>query len=86
MRLIKRGEPTPSDFDLSSELVGLCKYGKPRLSLQERGWHCFIEMNTNAEGASFDVRSEFDHPSPEDALIVCKARAELAVKKISENL
>ena len=86
MRLIKRGEPTPSDFDLSSELVGLCKFGSPRLALQSRGWCCSIEMNTNAEGASFNVHSEFDHPSPEDALIMCKARAKSAVKKISENL
>ena len=86
MRIIESPQSCQSGINLSAELMDLCKYGRPRISLTERGWHCNIEMNTNADGAVFNVHSEFDHASPDDALSVCKARAEAAVKKISESL
>ena len=86
MRIIESPQSCQSGINLSAELMVLCKYGRPRISLTERGWHCNIEMNTNADGAVFNVHSEFDHASPDDALSVCKARAEAAVKKISESL
>ena len=86
MRIIKKRQSCQSDINLRAELMDLCKYGRPRISLGERGWHCNIEMNTNADGAVFKVHSEFNHASPDDALVVCKARAEAAVKNISESL
>ena len=85
MKLIKKAQSYQSHINLGAELMGLCRYGRPRISLTESGWHCNIEMNTSADGAVFKVHSEFDHSSPDDALSVCRARAEAAVKKISES-
>lgn len=73
------------DGELETELLSLTKHGKPRLSLQTRGWYCSIDMNTNAEGASFDVKSEFGHKTPSDAVAQAKRRAQQAVKTISET-
>lgn len=59
--------------DLEGRLVWLLKFGIPRLSRVRSspgGWHASIEMNTNTEGASFDVKSEFDHATPSQALDV----------------
>jgi len=74
------------DEKLSEEMIGLLKYGKPRLSYTgQKGWLCTIEMNTNSLGASFDVRSNFDHPTPSKAVAVCRCRAENAVRTIKET-
>ena len=74
------------EIDLEEELKGLVKYGKPHLSLLDRGWHCNIDMNTHAEGCSFDVKSDFGLPTPSDALIQCKERAVKAVATIAGSI
>lgn len=59
-------ERVPTDF--VGKLQWLRRFGKPRLSMANRGWHASIEMNTNATGTSFDVKSEFGHDDPTIAL------------------
>jgi len=79
-------EAFTTELDLEEELKGLVKYGKPRMSFLDRGWHCRIEMNTHAEGCSFDVKSDFDLPTPSAALAQCKERAEKAVATIAGSI
>jgi len=64
-------ERTPAD--LEGRLVWLLKFGVPRVARTTGsggGWHARIEMNTNTDGASFEVKSEFDHATPTQAMDV----------------
>lgn len=60
--------------DLQDVLYRLETYGKPRLSRMEGGWSVTVDMNTEPKGASFTVRSEFDHATPMEAATECLAR------------
>jgi hypothetical protein len=67
------GAETPVErapADLEGRLVWLLKFGIPRVSRvrSASGWHASIEMNTNTDGASFEVKSEFNHDTPSQAL------------------
>lgn len=73
------------NMDIQKELIKMLDYGKPSLSFVNKGWHCGIEMNTNSKGSTFNVRSEFDHDSPAEAIRVCKLRAKAAIKTIKET-
>lgn len=53
---------------LSERLEWLCRFGLPRVSRLEQGWYAVIAMNTTAIGASFDVKSDFSHKSPDAAV------------------
>lgn len=58
------------DADLETLMVALCKFGQPRLSRMDRGWHASMKMNTDATGAKFEIQAEFTHTSPGDAMTV----------------
>lgn len=73
--------------DLSDMLVSLVKYGKPRVSYftsSGGGWACTVEMNTNTIGSTFEVRSEFNHKDPIEAVRQCRERIETAIKAITQ--
>ena len=74
------------DGELQTELLSLTKYGRPRISLSNGGWNCSIKMNTNADGASFDISSGFNSKTPLEAVVIAKKRAQKAVKTISESI
>lgn len=68
---------------LSEQLLDLCRYGKPSVSLLGSGWHACVAMNTNTTGTSFEVRSEFGHKSPDAAVVECSARVHAALKTLT---
>lgn len=71
--------------DLEQMLLDLAAFGKPRLSLQDGGWHGWISMHVKAIGTSVDVRSEFDHKTPREALICCAKRVQEMLRINKEN-
>jgi hypothetical protein len=76
--------PQGNPQDLQALLLALARYGQPRLGMYgPKGWHCSVEMNTNAVGAAFKVTTEFDLPTPIAAAMQCMERVEAAVKTIS---
>lgn len=59
---------------LEKTLIDLSRYGNPRVSRLDSGWHASIDMHVNATGAKFEVRSEFGHKTPIDAANECADR------------
>ena len=71
--------PAATPEDLQSKLQALTKYGRPRLSLHEGGWHCAVDMFTDAPGAKFEVTSGFNRPTPEAAVDLVATRIRAAI-------
>lgn len=67
---------------LEEKILSLAKFGRPGVSLINGGWHCRIDMNTNAAGASFTVSSDFGVPTIMAAVDQCMQRVDEAIKTI----
>jgi hypothetical protein len=66
---------TLSIMTIEEGLAELCKFGNAGLSRLDRGgWHCVLKMFVSGEGVSFDVRSNFNHGSPIEAVRTCYDR------------
>lgn len=65
-----RRHPVPSD--LSGRLVYLLIFGEPGVTFSKTGkpgWYASIKMNTNGTvGATYEIRSDYDHATPEAAV------------------
>lgn len=59
---------------LEEALDALSKFGQPRLSKVDGGWHCSMELFVSTMGTTLTVRSEFDHPKHIDAVRECAKR------------
>lgn len=70
----------PAHQDLQELLLGLQKFGHPRLHCLSGGWYCVIEMHTTADGAEFTVRSDFSQLSPLAAALQCRERMQAALR------
>jgi hypothetical protein len=59
-------------FSKSGELLArLCEIGRPQLSRRDNGfWHACVTFPA-PEGVTAEVRSSFDHKTPDEALQVC---------------
>lgn len=79
--------PNPIGGDLQDVLLRLARFGRPglRRSTHSDGWHCYVDMAVNQVGASFEIKSEFDLPTPLAAALQCEERAHEALKKIGGN-
>ncbi len=60
--------------DLVLLLNKLALYGKPRLGVFDKGWHCVIDLFATGKGVEFKVASEFGHQSPLSATLECIER------------
>lgn len=66
--------------DLSGRLLYLQRYGRPVVHCYDDGsWSVKIGMHVASAGASFDVRSDFDHRTPDAAM-------EQLLSRIAETL
>ncbi len=70
--------------DLEQILLHLCRFGRPRLSRMDRGWHCWVSMHVQAVGAAVEIKSEFDHATPLESAQVCLDRVQAVVRDISK--
>ena len=68
-------------LNVEQALIGLMRYGQPRLGVYGEGWHAHIEMNTQVTGGKFEIRSDFKHASPSAAIRQLLDRVEAAVRK-----
>lgn len=64
---------------LDDLLLGLCRYGEPRLSRMSDGWYANIGMHVASEGAEFSVKTDFDHATPREAI-------EVLIKRVRSTL
>jgi len=68
--LVNTEDPIPDGIPLEDMLTGLLRFGCPRLSYLTDGWHANIKMHVSSEGATFEIRTEFNHKTPNDAVRV----------------
>ena len=85
MNIVPIKDDALKNMDIQKELVEMLDYGRPSLSFIDTGWYCRIKMNTNSKGATFDVRSDFNHGSPAEAIRVCRLRVKAAIKTIKDT-
>lgn len=77
---IKHAASKPESLD--SLLLEMCRYGQPKLSMMDSGWHCWIKMHVASQGATFEIKSEFGHQSPRAAADECHARITATIKQL----
>lgn len=70
--------------DLEQLLLNLSAFGRPRLFGMSGGWHCNVDMFVQATGATVQVNSDFNHPSPSIAAQACLDRVSAVVRDISK--
>lgn len=71
-------EIAPQFAPLETLLADLERAGDPRLCKGNGGWYCIVEFKPSFAGASFEIRSDFKHPSPASAADQCFMRVEAA--------
>ena len=59
---------------MEDELIDLCRYGKPRISLMSNGWLCTVDMHVASNGTSFEIKSDYDCKKPSEAIRQTKER------------
>lgn len=60
---------------LEEILMTMKDFGIPRVSCASDGtWMCTVQVHTKKVGASFEIRSEFTHPTPLSAAKQCYDR------------
>lgn len=78
--LVKSSQTAPQTLD--DVLQEMCRYGQPKLSMMDSGWHCWIKMHVASKGATFEIKSEFGHKSPRAATDECYERIVSTIRNI----
>jgi hypothetical protein len=60
--------------DLETLLLGMRRYGEPRVHYHNGGWASSVEIATTQTGAEFTIRSEFGLSTPTAAAKQCHER------------
>jgi hypothetical protein len=69
--------------DLCEALKYLCNYGNPRVSRINGGWCSSMDMFVSGKGVEFEIKSEFNHKTPEKAVEQVIERMVDALKKLA---
>ena len=77
---IRTNVATPATLTIEDMLNILVGFGSPRLHHLKGGWYACIEMNTSALGAKFEVASDFNRATPNEALRQLLDRVSTVVK------
>ena len=75
----------PDQHSIEECLAELEKYGLPRLSKLDRGWHAGMDVFVTGKGVKFEVCSNFGHQEPQQALNLCYERLVVAIEKIKKG-
>lgn len=76
----------PRDWTLEALLDAMSCRGGPSLRRHDDGaWSCSVDMFVSATGASFKVRSDFDHGTHIEAATVCHERMLEALRVLEEG-
>lgn len=69
---------------LESILDELAQYGRPSLRQFEDGtWAAFVKMHVSAAGATFEIDSDFKHPTHISAALQAADRVREAMRKFA---
>lgn len=75
-----KAEPGRISADLSGRLLYLQGFGKPRLHAFDDGtWFARIDMHVSSAGAAFEIKSDMNHATPDEAV-------NLLLDRIAETL
>lgn len=80
--IVKIKEANKSNLSLEGILENLSNYGRPSLSLHDRGWHARLNVFVTGKGVEFDVKSEFTHATPKDAVNTLTDRLDKALSDL----
>lgn len=73
-------EHTGTLDNLMEEMV---RYGKPRLFCSDDNtWHCCIKMNVSSKFSEFEIKSGYNHKTPQDAALACVANLNEALREM----
>ena len=61
----------PTEASLEDLLIELSKYGRPRVSKHDNGWHCGIDVFVTGKGTEFSCKSGFREPTATIATVIC---------------
>ncbi len=75
----------PEEKSIEACLLELEKYGNPWLAKQKSGWFTSIDVFVTGEGVEFEVKSDFGHAKPKDALNQCFSRLVIAIRDIKDT-
>ena len=78
--------PPPALSTVEDKLLYLKHWGDVSVSWMKDGWYGRVSMNVNAAGVQFEVKSNFDHKSPGDALDVVITRMRDALKQLGVDV
>lgn len=67
---------------LDGLLDAMGQRGNPWLAKLGGGWHCWVEMFVSVTGSKFEIKSEYDHPTPIAAARECHQRVIDALSKL----
>ena len=81
LQLKEKHQAKMQEADLADLLTELTRYGRPRLSFHDTGWHAKIEMHVESACASFDISTSFKEPTPLAAVVKLKQNIEATLKK-----
>lgn len=71
----KENEVILKDKGLEGLLLMIAKHGKASLwQLPNGSWSCRSEMRVTSVGVTFDIKSDFDHKTPTEAVRTCLFR------------
>jgi hypothetical protein len=73
------------DETLEQLLDTLTAYGEPSIFMNDKKWHCRVNMNTNVAGAAFAVSSELKFKTPHGAAAQCLYRTLEAITSLSQK-
>ena len=82
--LAKIGAFKPELHSTDECILELCKYGHPAMFHHDNGWSCKVVVFVMGEGAEFNVKSGFGHPTLKIAVNICYERLIDSIKKIKE--
>lgn len=85
LALIENKAFKPEQHSIEECLAELEKYGFPRLSKHDNGWHANIEVFVTGEGVAFKVASDFRCKTPKEAVNECYNRLIKAIKQIKDT-
>jgi hypothetical protein len=73
-------------MDLQDEIHELSKFGKVTLGqYATTGWHCGLKLFMVGKGVEIDVKSDFNHPTPREAVRQAAERLADALREAGDT-
>lgn len=67
---------------LEDKFIWLTGFGKPTLFRMSDGWHVSLAMHVASKGSTFKIESDYNHPTPSEAVDECISRLAATLKDL----